>query len=288
MTQTKSNSRSEPIPQPELLEQAIDQGDPDLLRQWLSLGMDLNDRRLATPDAEEGELALLAGTPLLTYVAYRDHANRCELLEMLLQAGADPYEHKSAGGVTALMKVKDAQTAALLIEYGADVNARSRDGCISPVYTAVFDNDLDRLELLYKADASLDGTYSYGRNLLHFGHENLAICKWLIENCPQLMEQRANCSSGLGDTPMTLAIKQGSMAGAQMMVSMGAEINVPIFIKDDPDSGKKIIARDAIEAAEIYKRPDMADWLRAYQSAQIASDTLRAIAKSAQSSSSQP
>lgn len=286
MTQTKSNSQTDPIPGLYLLEQAMTMGCTDSLREWLQLGFDLNDRRLANPKTEENilfgtKLQFPGDKPLLIHAVDNDHDNQLELLGMLLEAGADPYVHKDAEGFTALMRARNVESATLLIDHGADVNATASRRSLTAAYMAVANNNLDMLALLHSREALLDVVFSWGHNLLHESHENLAICKFLIEHCPQLLDQRANARNGLGDTPMTLAIRQGSMDAAKLMVSSGAEINVPIFVRQDITSKKDVIAKDVIELAEMINSKAMADWLRAYQSAKMASDTLQAIAKSA-------
>lgn len=286
MTQTKSNSQTDPIPGLYLLEQAMTMGCTDSLRQWLQLGFDLNDRRLANPKTEENilfgtKLQFPGDKPLLIHAVDNDHDNQLELLGMLLEAGADPYVHKDAEGFTALMRARNVESATLLIDHGADVNATASRRSLTAAYIAVANNDLDMLALLHSREALLDVVFSWGHNLLHESHENLAICKFLIDHCPQLLDQRANARDGLGDTPMTLAIRQGSMDAAKLMVSMGAQIHVRTLWGKDLVSGNVIIFNSAIEVAEHYKQLSMADWLRAYQSAKMASDTLQAIAKSA-------
>lgn len=282
----KSNSQTDPIPGLYLLEQAMTMGCTDSLREWLQLGFDLNDRRLANPKAEENvlfgnDLQFPGDKPLLMHAVENDHDNQLKLLGMLLEAGADPYVHKDAEGFTALMRARNVESATLLIYHGADVNATASRRSLTAAYMAVANNNLDMLALLHSREALLDVVFSCGHNLLHESHENLAICKFLIEHCPQLLDQRANARNGFGDTPMTLAIRQGSMDAAKLMVSSGAEINVPIFVRQDITSKKDVIAKDVIELAEMINNKTMADWLRAYQSAKMASDTLQAIAKSA-------
>lgn len=276
--------QASPIPELELLMHAMNLADPVLLQQWLKLGFDVNDRRLARPTIRENSPhAPLSGAtyfpyakPLLFHALdATDHA-RETLLRMLLQAGANPNEHRDEAGFAALMHLNTPQTAALLIEYGADVNAATLIG-IRPIHVAVSSGNLEIVELLYRHGADLGAVDHDGNTALHTALEHPDVCRWLIERRPELVNVRAVWPKGpndgepsLGETPLLKAISEDRIETAKQLVTLGADVNAGLRH-----------AKDAFEMAELCERPELAQWMRAFQSAKNASDVMRNIAKSA-------
>lgn len=92
-----------------------------------------------------------------------------ELLEHLLREGADPDVAGSVGGsgsaLFAAVAEGQAEAAALLIEFGAEVEIRDRCGCTPLALAAVELGDAELAELLVRCGASAAAEYA-GRSIL--------------------------------------------------------------------------------------------------------------------------
>src|SRR5689334_14545448 len=87
----------------------------ETIRRWIDEGAEW-------PDALAGSDAPPVPTPpLMTAVLARDRT----AVQRLLDAGADPGARNAAGATALLWAVDDLEITRLLLEYGADVNARS-------------------------------------------------------------------------------------------------------------------------------------------------------------------
>ena len=127
----------------------------EILAALLARGADANARPIVMTYEEDN-----ARTPLHEAIAY----NRKSALRMLLDHGADPNA-KSYGGETSLHWAcwRDAETARLLLEKGADANARD-DRNRTPLHAAAaFPTDIEVLRVLVAAGADLAATDADGR-----------------------------------------------------------------------------------------------------------------------------
>lgn len=111
--------------------QAIENGDLAKVKRIIEEGYDVN--KLLPPDNNK---------PALFIAVYKDNSN---LVAILLKAGADPNIINAAGG-TPLSYAKSHKVMDLLLEAGADVNAR-REGSTPLVYNFL---SLKKLGLLKK------------------------------------------------------------------------------------------------------------------------------------------
>ena len=144
---------------------ACTNGNPDMVHGLLRAGADPNATR------ETGESAIMTAS----------RTGNLEAVKALLAYEPDLNLQENRRGQTALMWAIEQghpQVAKLLIERGADVNARSKNG-FTPLLFAAQQNDLDSVRTLLAEGAKLDDfTPEWGSALVAAaarGHENLAI-----------------------------------------------------------------------------------------------------------------
>jgi ankyrin repeat protein len=92
-------------------------------------------------------------TPLMYAALYRDTASA----RLLLDAGADPNARNDAGATALMWAVDDLGITRLLLERGADPNVRSADGRSALLLAAGRAGALDVVKALVDAGATLDG-----------------------------------------------------------------------------------------------------------------------------------
>ncbi len=160
------------VEQTEIIKQWIDEGaewpdavsgetpampaDPEVMRLMTSIRDD--DRRAVDAHLQRNvHVALSRGTggstPLMAAALYGDAA----LVKRLLMGGADPNAINAAGATALMWATPDADKVQLLLDAGADVNARSDDRRSALVITSGIVGGTPALRLLldYGADPSL-------------------------------------------------------------------------------------------------------------------------------------
>jgi hypothetical protein len=210
-------SSAVPTVTPDALFAAIDAGDPDLVASALEIDPTLAaardaDRVSATmhalyrgrPDLAEAIAAVLPGLDVFEAAAL----GRVDRLAALLVADPTLAEARSADGFTALhfpafFGIGDAAAASrLLIEAGADVNARSANSfSVLPLHSAVAGNHDAVVAVLIDAGADVNATQPHG---------------W---------------------TPLLGAAKNGSLASVDRLLAAGAD---PAARNDDGSSALEL------------------------------------------------
>ena len=108
-------------------------------------------------------------TPLLWY-ASKDDGTSLKIVQLLLKNGAD-VDYGNSIGVTPLMQAchdGSEETAALLLKYNANVEAKDNDGRTAIFYAVtrhVSPSDTF-VKMLYKSGADLDATNNFGHTPL--------------------------------------------------------------------------------------------------------------------------
>jgi hypothetical protein len=110
-------------------------------------------------------------TPLMLAV----DQNHAEIATLLLNAGADPNAATTNRGQTALMSVLmtpgRSQLAKLLLEHGAEVNAKNRQGT-TPLMVASLSGDADAVNLLLEWGADIDARTTSDTTALSAAKQN--------------------------------------------------------------------------------------------------------------------
>ena len=132
-------------------------GDISLVKNAIESGIDINNIKNADDQ-----------TPLLWYASNDDTS--LKIVQLLLKNGAD-VDNCNSSGVTPLMQAchdGSEETAALLLKYNANVEAKDNDGRTAIFYAVtrhVSPSD-DFVKMLYKAGADLDATNNFGHTPL--------------------------------------------------------------------------------------------------------------------------
>ncbi len=157
------------------------------------------------------------GSTPLTFAAGR---RRIEMVEYLLESGADPLL-QDRRGMTAIFYAGTPEIAALVLEKGGDVNARSNEGT-TPLHNAAGRGrvELARYLLQHGADPN-------ARN-----NEGITPLFWLRGDSVQAMAQlllehgsRVDIRDNENSTPLHTAASTGSVEIVELMLSKGADIN---------------------------------------------------------------
>jgi len=130
-----------------LLMAAAASGVPAVVEQALSFNPDVNAR-----DAQ-GRTALMEAVGQLHYGAEREEVNRAEVVRLLADHGADPNLQDEKQNTALIECGWDADAALMLIKRGANVNAQNNDGITPLIDTPV--EDVARVLIENGADLSL-------------------------------------------------------------------------------------------------------------------------------------
>lgn len=272
---TIQNTALQAVPDLDLLTRAIQNGSTLWLQEWLKLGFDLNDPRLASPKFSDNGRNFPCGTPVLLH-AIENSDDEMELVRSLLEGGADPNRHiDNRSGLTALLIADDLPMIELLVAHGADVNAADFNE-IRPVHKAIVEGHLDRLIFLHQKGARLDVLDMNGDHLLLLATSNPPICQWLITQIPELLNEPRGSGVYGYETPLLRAIRNFQSETAQLLVGAGA--------KTKGMAG----GVDAADLAEQFHMTDLANWIRGFEAAQSSANAIRSIAKASAEASPSP
>src|SRR5215831_3490856 len=148
---------------------AIQNADSAKIRRLLDRGADPNSR-----DAE--------GTPALMWAAL--YAND-DSVKLLLERGANANAANSAGATPLMWAIPDFAKVELLIEHGADVNARSDNLQRTPLLVAAsYPGSVEVLKLLIRRGADIHakdrtGTHALGRAT---SFADVSVVRFLVEH----------------------------------------------------------------------------------------------------------
>lgn len=145
-----------------------------------------------------------------------------ELIRKLLEKGASVIN--PTGGMSYLHQMvhsRDVEVASLLIQFGADVNARDK-GCYGTVLQMALTagSNEGMVQLLLYQGTKVNQVFSYGNTELH-----LAVLKGYANSVRWLLEHGANpnLKNDDGHTPLYLACKHGQRSIATALRSAGAK-----------------------------------------------------------------
>jgi ankyrin repeat protein len=143
------------------------------------------------------------------------------MIRRLLQAGADPNAPLTATGDTAMMMAARTGTAdavRLLIEAGASVNVAESWGGTTPLMWAVSEGHDEVARLLIAAGADVNARSHYVAAANGRGFEGRTPVAGRTEARPE------DFASGWL-TPLMLAVREGHLTPARLLVGAGADVN---------------------------------------------------------------
>jgi ankyrin repeat protein len=157
-------------------------------------------------------------TPLM----YAAALGSTDTMRLLLDKGAD-VNARSALGATALMwAAADPAKVRLLVERGADVKSVSESGRTALLLAAMSDESADTVRLLLKrgADAKIidreqNSTIAGGA----FGNDSGTVQQLIAAGAP------VNAANVAGTTPLMSAAANGNVASVQLLLKAGANVN---------------------------------------------------------------
>lgn len=157
------------------------------------------------------------GSTPLTFAAGR---RRIDMVGFLLSKGANPL-FQNRQGMTAIFFAGTPEIAALILERGADVNARSNEGT-TPLHNAAGRGRVRLTQFLLQHGADPNARNDEGVAPLFWlrGDSALAIARLLIE-----YGARVDVRDNENSTPLHTAAATGSVEIAELMLSKGAGIN---------------------------------------------------------------
>lgn len=192
------------------LNSAIFAGAFNVAKQMFAMGVGINSQDRA------------GNTPLFMACRKGDP----EFVKYLLDQGAKPNikNKRDSTAIIAAASNRDsfAELVPLLIEKGADVKVKAKDGTtvLWPLITKDEKEVLDIVKLVLSKGAEVDPEIEGGRTPLMFAAMmgNLNMAKLLIENGANV-----NAQSTDGETPLNLAIKEGHSEVINYLKSVGAK-----------------------------------------------------------------
>ena len=158
-------------------------------------------------------------TPLMYAAAY----GSLDAMKLLLDAGADANA-KNAFDVTALLWcTNDLAKARLLVEKGANVNARSKQGRTPLIIAAAHDGNSETVKLLIEKGADVSARTQRENSALHEAADanDTESVKLLLAKGADI-----NAKNAFGDTPLMYAATHGNVEVMKLFLAKGADVNV--------------------------------------------------------------
>lgn len=173
-----------------------------------------------------------------------------DIAKLLIDAGADVNAKDSSGNTTLRIAVGDKDITKLLIDAGADVNAKDSSGNTA-LTIAAYAGSEDVVELLIKAGANIKEDSSWRVLLIdmvcsniHYYHD---IAELLIKAVGDV-----EIKDDKGDTLLIQAIKARADDGVKFLIGMGADVNAT-----------DCNGLTALACSVLYGRNDIANMLKA-------------------------
>ena len=178
------------------------------------------------------------------------YATRKDIAAMLVAAGAPLGARNDDFGMTPLFNVT-AEAASLLIEKGADVNARAKKG-MTPLTWAVYWDQKEKAELLISKGANVNAKDDDGKTALHVA------ANWGKTEFVRLLISKGadvNAKDGACWTPLHWAAFEAEGDTLELLMAAGAECNAVSC----PSGGA---GETALDVAVRHRSPDVAATLK--------------------------
>ncbi len=157
--------------------------------------------------------------------------NAKDVAALLLERGAD-VNAKALGGETPLhfaANGQDTSVAALLLEHGANPNAKDDDGN-TPLMKAALGSQKEMVQLLVTGGADVNASNNDGETPLLSATRMSTIDGYDLVTFLLDKGANANAPDSRGDTPLATAIKRGDNTLATLLRSHGAKLSdVPTY-----------------------------------------------------------
>ena len=173
--------------------------------------------RLLADGADINGLHYESETALMVAVSY----GRPDILEALLRQGADPNASSKNGTTALMMAIRQPKVIRMLLDAGADVNAKDQTWGRSALMNAFRSGSIPAIDMLLEAGANLHATDKRGNNVLGVASEGgdaQAIRKAL----------ELGFDPNVGDTAAEvhpLRSATGSPEALKVLIAAGAKVN---------------------------------------------------------------
>ncbi|GFN99237.1 ankyrin-3, partial [Plakobranchus ocellatus] len=205
------------------------------------------------------------GMTPLKLASEKSHTN---VLRILLELGADPnvanckfrkqrttpnFPFQVGATIadgpsnTALHLAADSEIASLLIQAGADLEARDGRGQ-TPLLTAAYRDRTDVINVLHKYGADMAAVDNRGKSALHIMVQK---SDNLQEETLRLFTSQFNQFNKIGMTPLMLAAENGYTKTVRILLDLGADPNIVKYINGRPHTALSIVL-DIHEAFEDF------------------------------------
>ncbi len=157
-------------------------------------------------------------TPLMQAAAF----GSLEAMRLLIDKGADVNARSSAGATALMWAVADLAKVRLLIDRGADVNAVSESGRTALHLAAMSDNSAPIVQLLRSRGAKADAVDKEGMTTLlaaAIGNDTATIRQFVDAGV------NVNTPGVLGQTPLLVTASLGNLEATRLLLSKGANVN---------------------------------------------------------------
>lgn len=156
-----------------------------------------------------------------TPLHYASWDNHFKAVQLLVEHGAD-INRRDKNGDTALHLTTSETVLKYLLQKGADINKRNKAGA-TPLHAAVSRNRYKFCKLLVEKGADINEQNKIGETALH-----LAVSPGFFEICNYLVEHKAdvNVENKRGETPLHYAILKGNNAVCKYLIDHDADVSV--------------------------------------------------------------
>lgn len=211
-------------------------GHVDIARWLIGNGAKVDAEVIESEDRDDDDD--LGATPLML-LADSIGGNQVELIEMLLDAGAD-INHIDAHGQNIVHRALEAPSLLqILLARGADPNIAANDG-ETPLMRALLMND-DALARLLRANGARDG------DMTDVDFQR-AVFEGDQARVRELLAAGANVNFQRGGTAVSTAVYREDLELLQLLVDAGADIN--LADSNDPDGDFNPLLRAAYDGQE--------------------------------------
>lgn len=169
---------------------------------------------------------ILGQTPLIIAIYSSNKTNVIEIIQQLIDKGANVNHIKESTGIPALfeaVRIDEPSIVETLLKFGADPNIITESGN-SPMSLSIY-KSLETFTLLLSYDGDPNTVNTDGNPLLHIAIQKGVKGTRFVE---KLIKAGANVNINdkNGNTPLQLASKQGNTFVVKKLIEAGATVNI--------------------------------------------------------------